>query len=329
MASRRWSAAVAGSLLLATVGCGQLETAGSTREDTFPSEPITLLVVNPPGSAPDSNARALATSLEAELAGTVVIKNVPGAAGMVGLAELAGADPDGYTLAYAASNNLTSQPQLVDTAFTGPEMVQPIGQVAEIPAAVFVNSSSDIQDVEDLVAAAKARPGQIKLGIPAVTSIQNVQLEIFAQQAGVSFDKVATGAGQQVIPVVNGSLEAGVVQPGPILQYVQKGDLRIVGILGEQVPEGLDAPSFADAGYGSDYLGYEGVVAPTDLPQDRLAQLEEALEAAVLSEQFQDYMRSSYGIPAFLGADEYGQRLTDDVENNARYIEEFDLKAEG
>lgn len=214
MHRKRLVAAGAGAaavLLTAACGAVSIEAGGD-----FPEKAITLFVVNPPGSAPDINARALAQSLEPELGQPVVIKNVPGGTGMVGLSELAAEEPDGYSIAFAASNNLTAQPQLVETAFTGPEMIEPIAQVTEVPAVVFVNARSDITTIEEFVAAAKARPGQLKLGIPTQTSIQNIQLEVFARQAGITFDKLATGAGQQVLPVVNGTLEAGVVQPGPI-----------------------------------------------------------------------------------------------------------------
>lgn len=298
--------------------------ATATAEDTdYPTREITLTVVYPAGSAPDSTARTLAAVLEEELGQPVVVVNAEGGNGIVGLTQVAAAQPDGYTIAFTASPPLEVSWQLTDTGFAGPEAIQPVAQTNEVPSVLFVNGDSEIQTIEDFAAAARERP--VTVGIPGEASIQRFQMEGFLREADITVDQIITDAGQQVLGAVNGTTDAAIAQPAPILQYVERGDLRMIGYFGERKPADLDVPSFQEEGYEIPYGGFEGFVAPNGIPQPVLARLEEAVAAAVESQEFQDYIRGSFGVAAYLDAAALEQRLTEETERYTQAIEELGL----
>ncbi len=309
------------------VGCGLVEVAG---DEDFPTEEIELVVTFPAGAAPDSTARALAGVAEEELGQPVVVVNRPGGAGTVGLSEVASAEPDGYTVAFSVSSAMTYQWRLIDTAYEGPDTLQPIAQTNLVPSVLFVRADSGIGTIEDFVERAREEPGSLKVGVPARASVQDLQARLFQREADIEFEIINYEPGEQTTSVLNGTVDAGVAQPGLVTQYVRNGDLQILGFFGEQKPEGegIDAPLFPDAGYAVRETAYEGVVGPEGIPEERVQTLANAFQTAAESDEFQEFTRETYGLPAYLGAQEFGEKLAADVERNLEYIEEFGLEEE-
>jgi putative tricarboxylic transport membrane protein len=304
-------------------GCGIVEV--STGED-YPSQQLRFIVPFPAGSAPDSTARALGEVLEEELGQPVVIENLPGGSGTIGLSELASTEADGYTLGYATASGLTMQWQLVESAFEGPDQVQVVCKVVENPATLFVNTMTGIEAVEDFVARAKEDPRSLKLGIPGEGSEQDLQVRLFAQQAGMEPERIYYEAGEQILPTVNDTIQAGISNPAVMLQYAERGDLKILGIFGEEKPEGVVAPLFSELGYDVEYYSWNAIVLPRGTPEERAQSLREAFEVAVSSDRFQEYSRENYIIPTYEGPEQVEQLIDSRVEANKQYIEEFDLK---
>jgi len=122
-------------------------------------------------------------------------------------------------------------------------------------------------------------------------SVLDLKAELLQRQVGIEVKQVIYDAGKQVLAVVNGTIDAAVAQPPPVLQYVERGDLHILGVFGEQKPEGIDAPLFTEAGYDITEVPYEFVVGSKDMPSERVQVIHDAYEVAMESEEFQKYAR--------------------------------------
>lgn len=291
----------------------------------YPTRAITVLVTYPAGSAPDSTARALSAVLEKELGQKIVIVNQEGANGLIGLNQLLGAKPDGYTIAFTASSPLVANWQMTSSGFKGPSTIQPIAVTNEVPSVLFVNAKSNIKTVEDFTAAAKGAGGSLTVGVPGAGSILRFQFEQYLAQAGLKVKPIITDAGQQILPVVNGTFNAGLAQPSPLLQYVKKGDLRMIGFFGNKVPKGLQVRSFSEAGYDITVQGYEGIIAPKGVSAPVVDRLTKAIEQAVASPEFGAFTEKTSGVPSFAGPVEMADRLNKDVTTYKALIDNLGL----
>ncbi|SEE85919.1 tripartite tricarboxylate transporter substrate binding protein [Ruania alba] len=315
---------LAGTLLTA---CTDASGSGNGSED-YPSDQITMIVPFPAGSAPDSTARTLASVMETELGQRIVIENKEGGSGTIGLSELAAAEPDGYTISWFASPGVTMQWQRIDTPFEGPEAITPVAQAISVGTVMFAASDSGLTTIEDIVAAAEAAPGEISVALPGEGSGMDLAVRELEAVAEIEFDRIYVGAGEQIQPVVNGTYDLGAAQAPPVVQYVERGDLSWIGVFGDAVPAGIDAPLVADSEYEIDptaVAGYEGIVAPAGTPEEIVDALAAAVETAVASEEFSEYISSTHGIAQFTGPDELAQKIDDGTATATELIERYGL----
>lgn len=319
--NRKQVAALVGAATLAVTfplsGCA----AGG--DGAFPDDTITLIVPYPAGSAPDAGARIIATQLESDLDVSVVVENNEAGASTVGMNEVAESEPDGYTLGWGAATGVTVQPRIIDTPFEGVDALTPIAQVNAVPNVLYSNPDKGWETIDEFIAAAKE--DELTVGLPQPGSAQHLQVAMLEQEAGIDLEEVHFDAGEMTLPAVNGTTDCSVSQPGPAVQYVDKGDLNFVGAFGE-VPDGLEVDSFDDAGFDTSAMAsWEGVFGPKGMPDDVVNTLSDAIGTAVESEEYQRFIGEAYGIPASLPADEFADvvKKTDDA--GATMVEDLEL----
>ena len=318
--TRKQVAALAGATTLAfsaaLSGC-----AGG--DGPFPDDTITLVVPYPAGAAPDAGARIIAKQLESDLDVSVVVENNEAGASTVGMNEVARSEPDGYTLGWGAATGVTVQPRIIDTPFEGVEALTPIAQVNAVPNILYSNSDKDWETVDEFVAAAKK--DELTVGLPQPGSAQHLQVAMLEQEADIDLEEVHFDAGEMVLPAVNGTTDSSVSQPGPAVQYVEKGDLNFIGAFGE-VPNDLKVDSFDDAGFDTSALAsWEGVFGPKDIPDDVVTTLSDAIGRAVESDEYQKFIAEAYGIPAYLAADRFADVVKKTDKAGATMVEDLDL----
>lgn len=295
---------------LAFSGCAaQGGPAEAPEEDSYPTDDITFIVPYPAGSAPDAGARLIGAQLEDELGVSVVIENREGGASTIGLFELASHEADGYTIGLASFSGLSLQSRLIDNPFEGIETLTPIAQT-KLPAfLLFTSPEQGWDSIDDFIEDAKSRPGEITVGVPNQNSVPDVLVKLLEKSADIDLTPVYFDAGQQVLPVVNGTADVGIAQAGPVSQFVTAGDLEWIGAFGSNVPEGLDVPLFEDGGYDTSTISdYEGVFGPAGLPENVIEKLAAAIEKAVASDEFQEFMSTTYSTGSFLGGAVFDER---------------------
>ena len=251
----------------------------------WPSKPIRMIVTFPPGGSTDATVRIVAPKLGERLGQQVVIDNRPGAGGNIGLAALAKADPDGYTLAVGAAGGLAANAALYPRMpFDAQKDFVPISLLAHIPFVLVVPPTSPIKNVADLIAQAKAEPGKVSIGHGGNGTAMHLSVQLLKLMAQVDLTEIAyKGSGPVALDVIGGQVPAGMLDLPSVLQQIKAGKVRALAVTGSarlaQLP---DVPTLAEAGIkGYESTGWFGVVAPAATPPAVVAKLQNEMRAVL------------------------------------------------
>jgi tripartite-type tricarboxylate transporter receptor subunit TctC len=261
----------------------------------YPDKPIRLIVPFPPGGGTDALAREVANRISVNTGWTFVVENRPGAGGNLGLDQTAKAAPDGYTLALGQTSNLAINPTLYAKLQYDPERdLTPIGLVADASLLLVTSMQRPYKTLADVVAAAKAKPGQLTVASSGNGTVAHLTIELFQQAAGVKFQHVPyKGAAQGSTDLIGGSIDMYMSSVPTLIGHVRSGTMRALGVTSLQRSEDLpDVPTFAQSGYKNfDAVTWFGIVGPAGMPADVVAKLNAALVAALqtpeMRKQFQ------------------------------------------
>src|SRR3954464_6946044 len=223
-------------------------------QTNYPAKPITMVVPFPPGGVADTVARPVAEAMSRDLGQPVVIENRAGAGGGIGMAYVAKAPADGYTVLLALSS-LTVIPE-ADVVLGRAQMyalnsLRPIARFTADPTVLAVRADAPWKTAKDFVEDARAHPGTINYGSSGNYGTMHVPMEMLAQVAGVKLTHVPyTGAGPAVVALLGGQIHALSTGPASVRQHVKAGKIRVLAHGGNTKLETLpDVPSLKSAGY--------------------------------------------------------------------------------
>jgi tripartite-type tricarboxylate transporter receptor subunit TctC len=277
--------------ITATVLALALLGAQAGAQDAYPSKPITLIVPFPPGGVADIVARPAADALGRVLGAPVVIENKAGAGGGIGMAYVAKAKPDGYTLLLALSS-ISILPE-ADKIIGRPPMYQldqlvPIARLTADPTVLAVRADSRWKTLQEFVADAKKRPGAISYGSSGNYGTMHVPMEMFAADAGIKMLHVPyTGAGPAVVGLLAGNIDAVSTGPSTVIQHVKAGTVRVLASWGDHRLASLpDVPTLSESGFNAVFFQWSGLFAPAGTPAPVLAKLRDAARIAAADPAF-------------------------------------------
>jgi len=259
-----------------------------------PDRPLRLVVPFAAGGSTDVTARLVASALGERLGQLVVVDNRAGAAGNIGAEVVARAEPDGYTLLMATSStNATNAALYRRLPFNPVRDFTPISQIAFIPNLLVVNPDVPVNSVVELVAYAKAKPGQLNYGSGGAGSSLHLAAAVFAQRAGIDMVHVPYRGGAPVAAdLVSGKLQLSFSPLIEVLQQVRAGKLRALGVTTARRSALLpDVPAIAEVMPGYEVALWNGIMGPAGLPAPVLARLASELVAIIGSPE----MRSRLG----------------------------------
>jgi len=251
----------------------------------YPARPITLIVPFPPGGVADNVARPVAQALSKQLGQTVVIENKPGAGGGIGMAFVAKAKPDGYTVLLALSS-ISVIPEADKVLGRAPmfqlDQLLPIARFTADPVVLAVRAESPWKTYAEFIAFAKANPKKLNYGSSGNYGTMHVPMEMLASSAGASFTHVPfTGAAPAVTALLSGTLDAVASGPSTVVQHVKAGKLRVLANWGvERHPALPDVPTLRELGVATEYAQWSGLFAPAGTPEPALATLRKAAREA-------------------------------------------------
>src|SRR3954469_2368669 len=198
----------------------------------FPNKPIRMIVPLAAASAVDTAARIVAQKMSSNMGQQVVIENQPGASGQIGADRVAKAPPDGYTIGGFNDSIMTMLPNMnPNLTWDILRDFEPVSLVATIEWGLVANNESPIRSAADLIAAAKAKPGEVNYGSGGNGSPQHVAMALFDSQAGVTMTHVPyKGATQAALGVAAGDVPVAMQGLATVAGLVRGGKLRLVGV---------------------------------------------------------------------------------------------------
>jgi tripartite-type tricarboxylate transporter receptor subunit TctC len=248
---------------------------------SYPTKPIRLIVPYPPGGGNDTLARIFGVKLTEAWGQQVVVDNRPGAGTIIGAQIAARAVPDGYTLllssiaTHAIAPNLYAKP-----GYDPVKDFAPITLLAVAPTVVCVNPSVPARSLKDLIALAKAKPGELKFASGGAATPPHMAGEIFASMTGIKLIHVPyKGGGPAHAGLLGGETSMMFDTAASILPHVRAGKLRALAIARSQrLPEYPDLPTFAEAGVaGYEVNAWYSVHAPAGVPKEIIARVNREL----------------------------------------------------
>lgn len=251
----------------------------------YPSRPLTLVVPFAPGGTTDIIGRILAEGLGRKLGQPVIVENRGGAGGNIGATAVAVAKPDGYTLLMGYNGTNAINPSLYKrTGFDPLRSFEPLSMVARVNNVVVVHPSLLLKSLPELVAYAKAHPGQLNYGSAGPGSIFHLAGEMLEQQAGVQMTHVAyKGASPALTDLMAGQVQVMFTTIPAALQQIRAGKLRAIGVTGAaRSPLFPDLPTARESGVpGLVVDSWFAVFAPRGLPVEARQRLGTALRAVL------------------------------------------------
>lgn len=294
----------------------------------WPQRPIQLIVPWPPGGGTDLTVRVLAEEAAARLGQPVVVINRPGAAGTLVAPLLKAAAPDGYTigqlpvtvLRFALMNPVPWDP-LTDLA--------PILQVSSTTFGLLVAADSPWRHVADLLAWARAHPGQLTLGSTGVGSTPHLAMETLLKAQGIAYTHVPyKGTADQMLALVSGTIMAGMNSTG-FAPWVDQGKLRLLAVFAEhRMPRWPQVPTMRELGFEpAVYHSPWGLAAPAGTPHAILNALHDAFKHAMFTPRHLAELARYDQDPAYLGPAAYQAALRDAQAHERRLLQGMKLLA--
>lgn len=253
---------------------------------SYPTKPVRVIVPVSPGGGLDVLARLFAQQLSSNLQRTFLVDNRPGASNTIGTAVVARSAPDGYTLLALTPNHCIQPAVSASLPYDGIRDFEPISLVTKTPFLLLVHPSLPVRSLKELIALAKARPGELNAGGSGRTSLTDLSTMWLADLARI---KVAVipykGVGSMLIDLIGGQLQMSFTNGVAAIPYVRQGKLRALGISTASRSSSMpDIPTVAEQGLpGFEFSSWHGWAAPAGTPPAIVNKLSVELSKSVKS----------------------------------------------
>lgn len=241
--------------------------AGFAQAAGYPERPVRMVVPFAPGGASDFVGRIIQDKLGKEIGQQVIIDNRTGASGYIGVEVAADSAPDGYTILLGNIGTMAINASVFPKFRVKPlDAMIGITQVVDVPGMVVVHPSLPVKSIKELIAFAKARPGQLNFSASGAGSNSRLAFELFQQQAGTKITMVPYkgGASGASLAVVIGEVPMTMLTSASLLPYIRQGKMRVLAVVApERLSATPDAPTMKELGYPDHVVGsWQGVFVP-------------------------------------------------------------------
>jgi tripartite-type tricarboxylate transporter receptor subunit TctC len=300
------------------------------RADTYPARPVHLLVGFPPGGAADIIARLAGQALSQRLGQPFVVENRGSAGQQVAAQDVVKAAPDGYTLLMLANPNVNNALINPDLSINFSRDIAPIGGIDLNPLILEVHPSLPVKSVPDLIAYAKAHPGEINMASGGVGSTPHLAGELFKMLTGVNMLHVPyRGDAPAITDMLAGQDQVMFDLILLSLSHIRGGELRGLAVTSKQrLPTLPDLPPVADFVPGYEAFAWQGLAAPKNTPADIIARLNSELNAALADPVMKTRIADLGGLPMPMSPAEFGKLIADETEKWSKVIKFANIKAE-
>jgi len=283
----------------------------------FPTKPIRIVVGFPAGGPLDQHARLLSDKLQAVLGQPVLVDYKAGAGGTVGAQEVMKAPADGHTLMLANTGVMVINPALYSRLpYATLKDFTPVARTAMQPLALLVNTGVPAKNLQEFMAYAKARPGQVNFGSAGNGGISHLVPEMFKTATGLYMVHIPyRGSAPAFTDLMGGQVQFMAESIPQAASYHKQGKVRALAVTSrERNPALPDVPTVIESGIkGFEVVGFYGFLAPAGTPKDVVAKLSDAFGQVMQSPEVKNRMVSQGADPAFLGAEDFAKFLASEM----------------
>ena len=291
----------------------------------YPGRPVSIVIGYPAGGSVDAVGRAVADGLARQLAAPVVVENLGGAAGAIGVQRVVNAAPDGHTLVFGSSSEFVAT-RLLNPAqkYDASKDLVPVGYVGAIPLVLVASTQSGVKTLEQFVSAVKANPGKYSYGTSGIGSMLHFSGELVKKQAGLSITHIPyRGASNIGSDLAGGSIEFAFLGPGAAKPFIDSGRIVPVAVTSAQRIALLPAvPALGEhpALKGYDLVAWYALMAPRKTPPDIVAKLQAALKDTLREPAVRQRLEL-IGVVVGRGDENLAQIMTKDAGQYRRIVE--------
>ena len=295
--------------------------------EDYPNRPITLVVPYPAGGGVDAIGRIVAAKLTTALGQQVVVENRGGAAGVIGMRQVAKATPDGYTLVVTT----TGMSLPLNLGYDLAKDFTPLCLISSTPIVLMSNPTFAAKSIVEIIALAKKEPGKLTLGTPPAPTLNYFAVEQFRAMTGIEATVVTfRGTGPLTNDLIGGHVAVGFNTIAPSIGNIQAGKLRAIAVAAQRRASVLpDVPTAAESGLpGFDAVIYYGIMAPAGLPRPIVEKLNTALRKIVASDEGKQRIAADGGEPIGTSPEDFAVNLAREEGKWADVIKKLNLKVE-
>jgi tripartite-type tricarboxylate transporter receptor subunit TctC len=298
---------------------------------TWPSKPIRVIVPFPAGGGVDYIARLVGKGVSERLGQQVVVDNRAGASAIIGMELLKAAAPDGYTLVAASAGPLAINPHIFSKLpYDTLRDFTPVSNLTIFPYLLVTHASLPVKNVRELIALARARPGEIMYSSPGEGNGQHLATALFASMAKVKLVHVPyKGNAPSVIALLSGETQLTHSSIPAMLPHVRAGKVKALGIAtAQRVPSLPEFPTVAEGGLpGFEASGWAGLLGPANMPADVVQRLNKAVADTLSQKDNVSRMLSDGALPSATGAQEFAAFLRSELKKWGAVVKVADVKA--
>ena len=325
---QRWIKWIAGGMALAAVS----NVFAQSPAASFPNRPVKIIVAFPAGGGTDIAARILAPKLGERLGQQVVIENRGGASGVIGTELAARAAPDGYTLFMGTLGNFSVNQHLIAKLAVDPvKDFAPITKVVDVHFVLLAHPSLPANNVRELLALAKAKPGQLTHSSSGAGGAPHLGAELFKRMGGVDMTHIPyKGSAPSMQDVMGGQVSITFDSLLQALPFIRDGRLKALAVLGPaRSPQLPDVPTVAESGLpGYDLTNWFGLAAPAGTPKEIINKIYTDAAAVLQGQEVRERFSAMAATAAGTTPEQFGTLIREDSAKWARLIKEAGIKAD-
>ena len=300
-------------------------------QPVYPQKPIRLIVAFTPGGSLDHTARLIAQKLVDVYGQPVVVDNRPGAGGLTGSDLVAKAPPDGYTLLMASGSNAVNVALYPNAPHHFGRDFAPVTQAVSNAYAMVAHPALAASSVKELIALARAKPGQINFGSSGTGGLPHLAGELMQTMAGIEMTHVPyKGAVPAVIDMIAGRVDLMINALPLLLPHVKSGKLKILAVTTPRRAQAVpDVPTIAESGVpGYDVNGWYGVVAPARTPAPVLVSLNQEIVRILAAPEVRERFKADGSDPVGSSREQFAAVIRADIEKWTRLARASNIRLE-
>jgi tripartite-type tricarboxylate transporter receptor subunit TctC len=302
------------ALCVAIAGAPFLAATAAVGADAYPSRPIRVISPFPPGSASDTTSRVVLDQVSQVIGQPMVIETKPGAGGVMGFADVAKADPDGYTVVVSSSSMGTEVVLHTSLPFDPKKDFASVALLGVQPNVLVASTQSGFKTVADLVAAAKAKPGALTFASAGIGSSSHMAAEKFRLAAKIDVRHVPF-RDQGLTEVMAGRIDYYFIPLAAAASALGSGKLAVLAVSSpKRVPLLPDVPSIDEAGYpDAEFRFWVGLSVPAQTPRPVIDKLHDATEAALQVPAVKERLAKLGVDPQLMSVADFDKFVKDDL----------------